>query len=105
MMATKMMAGYRAPTNMQASRLQEGMGILGASDGTPRLKKGSLNEDFDLWAGLSGIVAIVRPMRSEYPKCIEGIAANLFVYRLSVQIEPSPPGPWTVSTNLYLDVS
>jgi hypothetical protein len=32
-----------------------------------------------LCAGLSGIVATVKPIRSEYPKCIEGIAANLFV--------------------------
>lgn len=28
------------------------------------------------------------------------MAANLLVKRLSVQIDPSPPGPWTVSTNL-----
>lgn len=44
-------------------------------------------------AGLRGMVAIVRPIRREYPKCKEGMAANLFVNRLSVQIEPSPPGP------------
>ena len=30
------------------------------------------------------------------------MAANLLVKRLSVQIEPSPWGPWTVSTNLHL---
>ena len=81
--------------DVQARRLRKGRTIMGAGDRTPQLKRGSWNVDFDSCAGLSGIVAIVKPMRSEYPKCIEGFAANLLVYRLSIHIEPSTPVPWT----------
>jgi hypothetical protein len=39
-MATKIIAGYKKPTNIQVIRLHEGMVILGASLGCDALKKG-----------------------------------------------------------------
>lgn len=92
-MATKIIVGYKKPTNKQVIRLHEGMAILGASLGCDALKKGRTKVVVDGCAGFKGTVATVRPIRREYPKCREGIAANLFVNRLSVQMEPSPPGP------------
>ena len=66
------------------------------------MKKGRARDFLERCEGLRGIVAIVTPIKREYPKCREGMAANLLVKRLSVQILPSPSGPWTVSTNLLL---
>jgi hypothetical protein len=79
------------------------MWIFSAREGWERLKNGRMSDLGDeeiSWDGLRGTVIIVRPIRREEPKCREGMAANLLVKRLSVHIDPSPWGPWTVSTNL-----
>ena len=63
-----MIAGYKKPTNKQVILRQEGKVILGASFGCDWLKKGRGIWVVDECAGLRGIVAMVRPMRREYPK-------------------------------------
>lgn len=88
----------------QAILRQEGNLSLGASPGWERLNPGMMQVIRFACSRLRGIVAMVRPMSREYPKCRDGIAANLFVKRLSVQIEPCPLGPWTVSTNLRTSI-
>jgi hypothetical protein len=91
-MPIKIIVGYKKPTGKQVSRLHEGIVICGASLGCNAVKQGRTKVVVDECVGFRGIFATVSPIRRQYPKCRECIAANLIINRLSVQMEPSPLG-------------
>jgi hypothetical protein len=69
--ATRIMAGYANPAIRQASLL--GLGSLSLMVLLRVTRKERVLER--RCCGASGILMIVNPMRREYPKCKEGIAA------------------------------
>ena len=82
-MPIKIIIRYKKPTGKQVSCLHEGIVICGASLGCNAVK-GMTKVVVDGCVGFKGIFATVSPIRRQYPKCRKGIAANLFVSRLSV---------------------